>query len=1304
MSDLNSKMEEYRGYIASGMSARLAAKSAGISPEDAVRLGKLSVGAFVPTPEKLRAGQVTRDLVGRGILRPEIGKSPDTLDMIERGLGEEEPSQFQSWVAESTSIASHIDMAWQTTTKIAKKVGSGAIKSLGVMAETFSVPQQLMLRGIIDLGTDEDPNYAAAIPTWMRNDESDKETPHEFLTTLGALNKLEGLDPLVMDYEEFKEWKENAETDVFFKIPGSDREVTNKTLANVGYFLGNIAVDVATDPLTYVAGLGLVGKGVNALRKTLPVAIRAGALEKIAMKSMKIDDLAAAHKEMLKVRTDVVTKVNAGKITSEKAADQLRWVTKSINQLDDELAVRGIGDTAKLTADQVEYMASNVPHARPAAMKKGGSPLRDAIIDERKAALDDGFVRSVSPNQIEDTRDQITRVVKGYDDYEEAAQVAARQSVGATNDDVAMRFRTPINGVETSTNIKPMHVGKDGYITQDGQFLDTVTRTVTGLQDNLLNAHEKTLGIIKAGKTAVKEMGDATKIKGLAKAEMEIALEGEAKWAAETTRRVKDLSKLLASTRTTGKIPKNLLKYDAQWPSSPRRELLDSSKFIDDTFGNKAGAMFAKGLYPKTVIPRPAFVALNRAFGETWRVLDKYAPDIGKRVFGGMQNYDTEIASNVGRISRIFNEMGVVAKHQSKKRRVAQEFTGARFTEKEVINKELSKRAYDMLDNKVGSDVWNDLAEGMSPEFMKGVTQIRGFLDDMSGRLGLSADDSIDGYISHIREFDHFNGGSVPLAFEGTSAKQRIPAFLKTRTGNDAERIDDIVEVMDYYTRATAHELHIRPMFKEIELTAARIANETVDGSMNWLPGYANIVASRLQGKPSMMRKYLDRVLPPGYTRLSNTAAMGMSMSAYSSVLVGGPRYWLMSVSQAVNSAVPQYGVMNTLKGAMKSMSAEGRYLTRKMGLAEEHKAIHEGIKSKITGLAGDIRAGGPSIRDAESFIRGISLHAGIGERMARMGFKSIDDIPPALLNEMTWEATRDAKHLSHVFGWLGKPQWFDEASRSGSSVLAQFTSFPFKQSATIWENSMRNPGYLADYIMYAGWMTKTADEFGVDLEPHVGMPEFNDPTSPQTIVVKAIAATINYTSVGFFEDSPMVIDRKKKEFYAAIENMIPLATLKRRSALAVKAIQDHPRAATYDSQGRKIRDLNTGLFPADGGATDLISAVTFMNSSAQRVHRKRTEAFRLKRDERMIRTIKLSEEFHKAVEDGRTPDPKTLNKLTRELAAMGVTITAKQMAEMSRDARKSVLLPVLIRRAQDNLWNASIIHETDTSGRKINR
>jgi hypothetical protein len=166
-----------------------------------------------------------------------------------------------------------------------------------------------------------------------------------------------------------------------------------------------------------------------------------------------------------------------------------------------------------------------------------------------------------------------------------------------------------------------------------------------------------------------------------------------------------------------GKSPRRLL------PTGARRELLDSADFARSQFGEGWYKFVQRGLYPKSWIPRPAWlIGADKIFRQTSTVMQKYAPQAYKRAMGAIRDADIDVTRKVGAFDAILTEAGILRRKSGPIGKAQQAFGLDHVGRSIGADKKSQELLFDLLDNPRNSDEWVDLAANASPKLCEHTT------------------------------------------------------------------------------------------------------------------------------------------------------------------------------------------------------------------------------------------------------------------------------------------------------------------------------------------------------------------------------------------------------------------------------------------------------------------------------------------------------------------------------------------------------------------------------------------------------
>jgi len=1293
MSDLYSRKSAYDDYIDSGMDPQTAQLQAGLSDLELGAMG-LEADPEAAVSEHMKSGLVAQDLEDYGYVPIGFNEEQAGMKFVEE-VGPEDPfDTLNAMLADETGG----DSWWVSG---AKAAGRATMAGFQGVVQSVVFPHQLLTHMLAE------EDWRTAVPGYLRPEEwaNNPELDYKYISFLKALDSSQDFSDFVITDEDINRiMGEGSVVSAVSPpvIPGGMPTIglTGRGAMLTAFHTADMVVDMMTDPATYAANAGIFSRMHNLFRRIGPVPAKAQALAKIAAKSGQVDDLVAARAMQDKLQDWLFNRANRGKFNPEQTARLFKKIDETKAFLDSELKLRigGSGD---------DILANQVPLNRPENItipKKGtATKSRIRIAEQRKQALTD-YPTSTRPKpKFEDVDEQLQRAITGPDQAEHAAETAGAVIAGADPlDDVLVHTNMPINGTKTSTNLPAPDidgVGANGRFMASTERVKKVVKEFEDAQDAMLNHIDdmtKELDDIPNGLKAAEQLTDPAEKKA-AIAALKNGKKTLAKDIKDLDKQLKEISDNIKYVRETGTLKGTAADYGVKWPSGPRRELTDAGDFATSQFGDKWYQVSARTLYPKSIVMRPkALMVFDRWFRESWRVLDQHAPLVGQRIQGGLRDADVTVQRYTHAMANVFHDAGI---YGPKMKGGVIDASGVGGVVRDLtLDKKKNKLFFQLLDDI--PDVEREILEqSATKEMLEAVPKAKAIMDEAAQTLGLNPGEKISTYITHMVDKNFFNEGYTPYLFQGTSVNQFLPGILKTRVANKSLYKQDAAAAFDYYFKSLAHEVHVRPLIQEVRLGIKEaINNSPHPETMGWLNGYGESINERLLGKPTLARKVLKSLEgSPFSIPWARPAAATLSLASYSSVLSGSTRYFVMSTVQAINSTTPGYGALNTLGGMAKMMTPEGRLMGKITGSTDEVERMFDGFEGMASKIVSRARTPMPSIQDAESFIRGTTMHASISAQLQKMGARSLGELPPNMANEVVAMALRDTRDMNHVFGWMGKPLWFSKGSRTGSTLLTQFTLFPFKQTETIFNNSLKNPGYLLDYIMYAGWQSKMAEHLGVNLDDYIGVPDFRNPVDEgMSIPMNWITASIKYGSSILPSTPPVTRRERKKEWLDASESMIPFFTAHERGQNMIKALKGE-EIPILDNEGHLVRKREMSI--ANGFASsEQVAVMIHMPSVIDRIERKKMDAIRKRANEAAGKQMELADEFRRAAQAGEPPDRALITKLAVELNKLGVEITLENLFQRYGNAVSAQEIPAIMRLMQSNKLN---IHPAQEAERK---
>jgi len=397
-----------------------------------------------------------------------------------------------------------------------------------------------------------------------------------------------------------------------------------------------------------------------------------------------------------------------------------------------------------------------------------------------------------------------------------------------------------------------------------------------------------------------------------------------------------------------------------------------------------------------------------------------------------------------------------------------------------------------------------------------------------------------------------------------------------------------------------------------------------------------------------------------------------------------------MSLVQSLNTTAARHGNLNTLRGLASMMTPSGAQAAELTGMSGRVTDLFEGFGQSLSKVAAETRLGAPSIRDTETLIRGMTWHASVGDQLKRLGYATVSDAPPNIQAEIIAQGIRDSYDANHLFGAMGKPAWFNRASKSGSSLLTQFFSFPFKQSEVIMDTFLDNPGNFGNYLLTAGAFSKFAADLQIDLDDYVGVGYMNDPFHrgsdlvPASMPVQTLLAMVMAVD-GEFNSAVSPSEQEKRILAAkdAATNLIPFFTASGRLDKTTKALVGEEVEIMTKSARPDLRvRANLGIEPdATGRPSDLPAILLQMRSVAQKQDElvwKKTKDLEHKKEQEML---DLTNEFYRAAVEGRDPDIELVREYSTALQELGFPLRPEQLLEIKKDVQHSIDLTESVRR-----------------------
>jgi hypothetical protein len=1023
----------------------------------------------------------------------------------------------------------------------------------------------------------------------------------------------------------------------------------SKWVLGGGIKVAGFVADVAFDPMTYVAGLGLGTKMVKATRTMLPAAIRAEHLGKIAKYRRSIGN----YNNYLDARKEHIQQLAITARTTLAPKDK-GALALAVGEYKDVLASK-----KRLVADSLDGQGVSMNTEK--MIKKPGPKATIFEVERYKARVN---ALKRNPPMVDfdslPKREYTYRMVAGPDDAEILNEGLSGIIRGADVDDIRVRgmfdhagpahtsLRTPMNGV-SSKGLISEELMRSKKIFNDVVNAHAENKTQQKFLERSIRGIEKKIVNGKPNKSQKARL-----------ATLKSNLD-------EINGRAKTSQGHIDHFESHGRFPESVREATGiEMPWGPNKPILHAEKFLPDSMGTSAQQFFARGLYPQSSYARTGWLAKDIMFREPMRVLERYMPGSWDFMRGKMKTAEYHQNALHSQFADIFERHGIHASNLAIK---GAKKAGIDTPAALKINKPKDRAMWDLLNSKKGSDEWKKAMDfhGLdeTSSVVKAHDEVRVILDDI-GRNKLNLDDDmfIDGYITHVIDPMDFDN-KIPWEFQGSRTMGGVPWFMKERVGALGENVG-ISEALDAYTRGVTNFLYTKPMIAEMDnmFKAFGVANPNNKVNME---KFWSMLRGNIEGQPSNLGKVLD-MLPGdlGATSIRKTAS-AVGALTYSAALTGNPRYLIMSIAQNVNTTGAEFGVLRSLKGVAKMFTQEGKQAARMAGLATDHKKIMDGISSAASKTASDLRVlFAPSITDTEFMIRGVTFHASVDAQLNKMGIKMLDDIPSkGVRREIVAQAMKDSESINHVFGSIGKPVWMSRVSRSGSALATQFTSFPFKQTETLYEHTQKNPGFLWDYLVIAGQMVRYGHHANVELQDYVGMGYAKDFAANRDITsmpIDTMTALMRAAGSLSFDATQEDRNRAVADVELAMKNMIPLGALGRAY---VKGKNKMMGPVRNSKTGERIRTSNMTLSnDRMGRGNEWLSAVTGLQSQ-QDIGQEEIRKEQQKHYEEIRGTrLQITQTIREGIQNGRSPDAVKVAQLYKHLKSMGVNIDPKEYAK----------------------------------------
>lgn len=713
-----------------------------------------------------------------------------------------------------------------------------------------------------------------------------------------------------------------------------------------------------------------------------------------------------------------------------------------------------------------------------------------------------------------------------------------------------------------------------------------------------------------------------------------------------------------------------------------------------ETWGEKFGNLYARGLYPESWFPRtPAFLrALAFPEGrEPMRAFKATNPQAWNRIRNRMfaREYEYQRASNIFRASLV--ESGAF-KETSR---------GA----VKMADKTAATQMFKALNVPADSPAYSQLLADMTPAARRSVRRLRQVMDFYADKQGISGTERyIEGYIHHLFSSDMFAGGAVPHELRMGGPKVELTVrHLLDRTGEGVVE-ENLVEILEAYASGMARKLHMEPLYHDLKWMADEFVK--ANPADKWMLNYTDDIIATMKGEPSVLGHVVDRRigdvnvalresgvnLPPYQPGDSGRMLLGVTSLAYAGLLTGNARYAPMAIATGIATTAAPHGLASVFRGFTGFATPEGQALAEIAGVKKQWSQIleHSAFR-KLSDLLSDVPAGTPSINQTEYLIRGVTMWTAIDDLMKRKGFKSFEEMAQAGYGNYAMQyGARQAEEVNHMFGILGKPVGFTRMSKSGSVAATQFLSFIPKQTEQILAMTLKNPGAFAQYMMVSGLLQRMAVmEFGIDMSSYLGFGYVPDDARNITSVAADAGMKLGIWASRMAEAmagnaDPTAVAEAQMELWDAIEPMIPLAEAYNQWAGRVSAAVNAARGEEVpvrSRQGELIRTLNLDSDLAERMErieTDIFSTISGLRSVQDRISQDLHEASVQVQQEKAFYAWELTKRYRDAA--GRSDMGGTLEAYKEMIGSGLFPYLPQDLTSMSKHYEQSLILDRQIR------------------------
>jgi hypothetical protein len=1130
----------------------------------------------------------------------------------------------------------------------------GVVDNTMTVFETIGIPFQIGTQ-LLSKG-----DWRKAIPSYLAKEQWAKDNIHH---------------ETVMSADVLSVWSDGALDEYY------EKHDPISMAGEAAIKIASFAPDIFLDPLTYVPVAG----AVNVVRKALPIAMRAEFTGRIALKTLKVtharEAFGVAKKFLAKATKNALD--NPG----EKTNRVLKAAEKNYATMDEHF--NATLSYAKL-ANEGEHFIPKVTMPKNGAQQKLGAPW--SATDQQqasKAYLDDFKAMRDTVRGVDDDVALHNATAQGLDDSGQIADGFAQLIIGT--DPSHIKFRQPgVSDFYNSANLPP-GVAQSSL---DGHLKPAIAALRKTAEEAIEDAD-----VILRGVTAPPEGTVYAKLNKADKEKYSI-------WRAATKKKEQNESWLDDLVGDPGdaknnikprdpRIPDSLLNKDGLaeelLPASYRRSPLEADDYLGDQWGEKVGRTVAGVmLYPKAIMKMPP-AWFNSAVREPSRVLSEQSPEMRLRMVDGLTQYNFGVNTVRKELESIFSNAGIYTDGKTRSAIKGLFVTNPRGK----VDKDKASQLFHLLDSEFAGvtptadsiakaqKAFAELSAEASPEMMKAHGEMRKLLAHMGDTLDLPNDKLVEGYVPRMRDFasDFMNdawteNGSLPPDMEGTTGKS-FWGQLMDRRGNSTEGVEtDIVKIMDSYSRGYGRKMYLEPMNQD--LTHMARLTGIADPSRAWISKYTEQMVKNINGEASAVNVWASNILGGKNSHLAKSAAGMTATLGYSAALTGNMRYPVMSILQSLNTTSAKYGPLRTLRGVGKMMTAKGKAEAQASGVNKEINQIYQGVSS----LAARAKVPGTkSIQDTEFYIRGLTYHAALGDELTARGFKSIDDVAEiGQRQSIIAHAVRETEEANHVFGSIGRPVGFSRLSGTGATVATQFFSFPFKQTETLANIALDNPGQFMDYLYVAGKIqTAAADGLNIDVSNYTGIGFVTDipeilSGDRETIPVNAMSNMHQLVFAGLSAmnnpDDAVAVQDAEKAFAGAFEMMMPGTVGADQYYRGFNELRDI--VTTGETQVRKSRrhsvdalvrsglgqgsfsELKFGELSYSKDSSGLASIFTGMTTIEGKIEREVQQSTYKRSQQTRALQVSLTDELWDITRTGND-DPRRVNDLVSQLRATGV-------------------------------------------------